>query len=172
MLLLTVPSKRTGSWGMIPKRDLRSWRPNAEMSMPSMMIFPPDGSTNRNKTWINVDFPPPVRPTTPIFSPPVMLMLIPLRTKGVSGRYLTCSSKNRANLQKHRYHSYKYDKNTLHVNYLHVFQLDISWHWPARRRDDILFPPFCFGWYHSELFYPLNWNHLIFHKATYVYSEI
>ena len=90
MLLLTVPSKRIGSWGMIPNRDLRSWRPIVEMSMPSMIILPPEGSTSLKKTWIRVDFPLPVRPTTPIFSPPRKLRVTPLRTRGVFGRYLTC----------------------------------------------------------------------------------
>ncbi|MFS7901704.1 hypothetical protein Hanom_Chr01g00002741 [Helianthus anomalus] len=75
---------------MIPNRDLRSCNPRVEMLMPSMVILPPDGSTNLNRTWIRVDFPPPVLPTTPIFSPPLMLRVIPLITKGVFGRYLTC----------------------------------------------------------------------------------
>lgn len=92
MLLRTVPSKRTGSWGIIPKRDLRSWRPNLQMSTPSMIIFPPEGSTTLKKAWINVDLPLPVRPTTPIFSPPLMLSVMPFRTKGVFGRYLTCKT--------------------------------------------------------------------------------
>ena len=39
-LYLTVPLKRVGSWGIIPKRDLRSWSPIVEMSMPSTIIFP------------------------------------------------------------------------------------------------------------------------------------
>ena len=92
-LLLTVPSKRTGSWGMIPNRDLRSWSPNMQMSRPSIIILPPEGSTSLKKTWIKVDFPLPVRPTTPIFSPPWMLRVMPLITRGVFGRYLTCTPK-------------------------------------------------------------------------------
>lgn len=89
-LLLTVPSNRTGSWGIIPKRERRSWSPRVQMSMPSMIICPPVGSTSLKKTWMRVDLPLPVRPTTPIFSPPWMLRVIPLSTKGVFGRYLTC----------------------------------------------------------------------------------
>lgn len=85
MLLLTVPSKRTGSCGMIPNLDLRSCSPRVLISIPSMIIFPPDGSTSLNKTWINVDFPLPVRPTTPTFSPPLMSRVIPLSTSGVFG---------------------------------------------------------------------------------------
>lgn len=60
------------------------------MSMLSMIILPPEGSTSLKKTWIKVDFPLPVLPTTPIFSPPLMLNVMPFRTKGVLGRYLTC----------------------------------------------------------------------------------
>ena len=93
ILLLTVPSKRTGSWGIIPSRDLRSWSPNVEMSIPSITIFPAEGSTSLNNTWTRVDFPLPVRPTTPIFSPPWILNVRPLRTRGVFGRYRTCSSR-------------------------------------------------------------------------------
>lgn len=76
---------------MIPNRDLRSWRPSMQISIPSIIIFPPEGSTSLKNTWIRVDFPLPVRPTTPIFSPPWMLRVMPLRTRGVLGRYLTCS---------------------------------------------------------------------------------
>lgn len=91
ILLRTVPWKRIGSWGMIPNQDLRSWRPSMQTSIPSIIIFPPEGSTSLKNTWIRVDFPLPVRPTTPIFSPPWMLRVMPLRTRGELGRYLTCS---------------------------------------------------------------------------------
>lgn len=43
------------------------------MSIPSMIISPPRGSTNLKNTCRRVDLPLPVRPTTPIFSPPWML---------------------------------------------------------------------------------------------------
>lgn len=92
MLLRTVPWKRTGSWGIIPNRDLRSWRPTVQMLIPSTVIFPAEGSINLNNTWMRVDFPLPVRPTTPIFSPPSMVRETPFRTRGVFGRYRTCSS--------------------------------------------------------------------------------
>ncbi|KAF4366644.1 hypothetical protein G4B88_010719 [Cannabis sativa] len=49
--------------------------------MSSMIILPPEGSTSLKNTCINVDLPLPVRPTTPTFSPPLMLRVIPLRTK-------------------------------------------------------------------------------------------
>lgn len=92
MLLLTDPSKRTGSWGMIPNRDRRSCSPSMQISILSMIIFPAVGSTSLKKTWIKVDFPLPVRPTTPIFSPPLMLRVMPLSTRGVVGRYRTWRS--------------------------------------------------------------------------------
>uniref|UniRef100_A0A7C8ZKD3 Uncharacterized protein n=1 Tax=Opuntia streptacantha TaxID=393608 RepID=A0A7C8ZKD3_OPUST len=41
---------------------------------------------------MRVDFPLPVRPTTPTFSPPFMLTVMPLSTRGVLGLYLTCKS--------------------------------------------------------------------------------
>lgn len=45
-----------------------------------------DGSTLGNKACINDELPLPVLPTTPIFSPPLMLAVMPLRTNGVFGR--------------------------------------------------------------------------------------
>lgn len=92
MLLLMVPSKRTGSWGMIPNRDLRSWSPKVQMSTPSMIILPSEGSTILNSAWISVDFPLPVLPTTPIFSPPCMLIVMPFNTRGVLCLYLNWKS--------------------------------------------------------------------------------
>ena len=89
-LNLTVPLKRVGSWGIIPKRDLRSWSPIEHISMWSTTIFPPTGSTKRNKAPINVVFPLPVLPTIPILSPPSNVQLIPRRTRGAPGLYLTC----------------------------------------------------------------------------------
>ena len=64
------------------------------MSIPSTIIFPSAGSTSLNNAWTKVDLPLPVLPTTPIFSPPLMLILIPFRIKGVLGRYLTWNNKN------------------------------------------------------------------------------
>ena len=93
MLLRMVPSKRTGSWGMMPNRDLRSWSPKVQMSTPSIIIFPSEGSTILNNAWISVDFPLPVRPTTPIFSPPCMLIVMPFNTRGVLCLYLNCRSR-------------------------------------------------------------------------------
>lgn len=90
MLLLTVPWNRIGSWGMIPKRDLRSWSPSLQMSTPSIMMVPAEGSTSLKKTCIRVDFPLPVRPTMPILSPPLILREIPFRTSGVLNLYRTC----------------------------------------------------------------------------------
>ena len=85
--VLIVPSKRTGSWGIIPNRFLKSWRPIVEISTLSIHIWPLAGSTSRNNARISVDFPLPVRPTTPTFSPPSMVKFTPFKTKGVVGRY-------------------------------------------------------------------------------------
>ena len=62
------------------------------MSMPSTTIFPPAGSTRRNKALVRVVFPLPVRPTIPILCPPRNVQLMPRRTNGASGRYLICSN--------------------------------------------------------------------------------
>lgn len=178
-LLLTVPSKRTGSWGIIPNRDRRSWSPSAQISMPSIIIFPADGSTSLNKTWINVDFPLPVRPTTPIFSPPWMLRVMPLSTKGVFGRYLTCSSKFKAS-SKNNISSVtafqianKSSSWSLIVSmklYLEVCEVDIAMARPIQRKNKIFILPCCFWLDISKLLDPFNRNHSIFHKTTHVYS--
>ena len=76
----------------MPNRDLRSWSPKVQMSTPSIIIFPSEGSTILNNAWISVDFPLPVRPTTPIFSPPCMLIVMPFNTRGVLCLYLNCRS--------------------------------------------------------------------------------
>lgn len=81
-LFLMVPSNKVGSWGMILRRLRRSWRPIFEISMLSIMILPPSGSVNRNKAWIKVDLPLPVRPTIPIFFPPGNLQVTSWRTTG------------------------------------------------------------------------------------------
>lgn len=77
---------------MIPNRDLRSWSPKVQMSTLSMIIVPSEGSTILNNAWISVDFPLPVLPTTPIFSPPCMLIVMPFNTRGVLCLYLNCRS--------------------------------------------------------------------------------
>ena len=85
---LTVPWKRVGSWGIILSLDRKSCNPISDISTPSMIIRPADGSTIRNKAWMRVDFPLPVRPTTPTFLSPGNVQLIPLRTIGMSWLYL------------------------------------------------------------------------------------
>lgn len=68
---------------------LKSFNPKEHMSSPSMSILPFSGSTRRNKALINVVFPLPVLPTTPTLVPSLNVRVIPLRTNGVFGRYLT-----------------------------------------------------------------------------------
>jgi hypothetical protein len=86
-LYLMVPWKSVGSCGMIPKRERRSCKPIVVMSIESIIIFPPVGSTRRNSAPIKVVFPLPVRPTIPILSPPWKLQVIPCNTRGA---YLVC----------------------------------------------------------------------------------
>lgn len=86
----TLPLKRVGSWGIIPKRDLRSWSPIKHISTSSTVIFPSAGSTRRKSAPIKVVFPLPVLPTIPTLSPPSNVQLIPWRISGASGLYLIC----------------------------------------------------------------------------------
>jgi hypothetical protein len=64
----TVPEKRTGSWGMIARRERRECRFICEMSRPSMCMDPCLASKNLNSASVKEDLPAPVRPTMPIRS--------------------------------------------------------------------------------------------------------
>lgn len=85
-----MPSKRVGSWGIIPNLERKSLNPKVTMSTPSITMRPPEGSTSRNKAWMRVDLPLPVLPTTPTFSPPEIVNVMPFNTIGVVGRYRNC----------------------------------------------------------------------------------
>jgi len=68
------------------RRDRKSWRPILEMSRPSMVIEPAESSTRRKSVDIILDLPAPVRPTTPIRSPPFTCIVRPESTSGRLGR--------------------------------------------------------------------------------------
>lgn len=91
-LVRIVPSKRVGSWGIIDSRVRKSFNPISLISTPSIKIRPPDASTNRKSARTNVLFPLPVRPTTPTLVPPSMIRVMPFKTSGVLGRYLSCNT--------------------------------------------------------------------------------
>jgi len=54
--------------GTKARRLRRSARPIVATSMPSITMRPPEGSTMRYNAIINVLFPHPVRPATPIYA--------------------------------------------------------------------------------------------------------
>lgn len=54
---LTLPMKRTGSWGMMDILDLKSKRPRTDMSTSSIVIDPLSASTRRNRATLKDDFP-------------------------------------------------------------------------------------------------------------------
>jgi hypothetical protein len=87
MLNLRVPENKTGSCGMMVSFDRSDPSPIFAMSMPSMTIDPPTDSRIRNRARVSDDFPAPVRPTIPIFSPATMLKETPLRTSSRPSRY-------------------------------------------------------------------------------------
>ncbi len=84
-LLRTVPENRTGSWGMIARRDRKALSFIFETSRPSMWMLPCRASRNRNSARVNELLPAPVLPTTPILSLGATLKVTPLRTGGRSG---------------------------------------------------------------------------------------
>ena len=67
--------------------SLSSSRGIFAISIPSIKILPLKISTIRLKAKLIVLFPAPVLPTTPIFSPALVLNVKPLKTVSVSGRY-------------------------------------------------------------------------------------
>jgi hypothetical protein len=83
-----VPSKRAASWGIIARRRRRSSSPIVEVLSPSMIMLPLVGSIIRNKASVRLDFPAPVRPTTPIFSCGLIERLMSLSTRSSPSRYL------------------------------------------------------------------------------------
>ncbi|KAH3666043.1 hypothetical protein OGAPHI_004232 [Ogataea philodendri] len=83
-----VPVNNVGSWGIIDNPFLSVLRPSLEMSRPSMVMLPLSRSTNLKKLVMIVDFPAPVRPTTPTFSPELTWKETPSMTLGRSGAYL------------------------------------------------------------------------------------
>ena len=91
---LSVPANSTGSWRIMVIFERRSSKLNFEMSFPSRIIWPDQASSILSKHIMIVDFPDPVRPTTPIFYPPVKVTLRPLKTKSKLGRYLHLKSMN------------------------------------------------------------------------------
>ena len=89
-----VPRKSVGSWGMMASLDRRSSNPTVAMFTPSMWMDPPESSTSRNKADMMLDLPAPVRPTTPIRSPPCTFKSMPCRTSGRPARYRICTCSN------------------------------------------------------------------------------
>lgn len=105
-LLRIVPVKSVGSCATIVRLDRKSRMPSLEMSMPSISMLPESNSTKRKKARAlrgrvkrqfrphssplalnshRVDFPLPVRPQTPTFSPGLMSKLTLCSTGGSSG---------------------------------------------------------------------------------------
>ena len=80
----TEAEKMTGSCGMMPRRARSTLSGTVRASTPSMKMVPPASSWMRNSAIISELLPLPVRPATPIFSPPLTLKLRPLSTSGPS----------------------------------------------------------------------------------------
>ncbi len=68
--------------------DLRSFSGISTIVFPSIRIAPVLGYTNLRIDEVIVDFPAPVRPTTPIFSPALIVKVSFFRTEGSPGLYL------------------------------------------------------------------------------------
>ena len=68
--------------------DLKSFNPISEVFTPSISICPVSASTILSSARIIDDFPAPVLPTMPIFSPSFIYILRFFRTKGNPDRYL------------------------------------------------------------------------------------
>ena len=73
-------------------RVRRVCRPMVAMSTPSTKMRPDSASSNRNNVWTTVDFPLPVRPTTPTRLEGGMEKLTDLSANGSVDRYRTDKS--------------------------------------------------------------------------------
>lgn len=89
-----VPEKSTGSCMTMLKRRRSSFRGTDAMLIPSIRIRPPLSSAARNRLDARLLLPLPVRPTTPIFSPGLIVKLTPFSTVGSSGAYRSTTSSN------------------------------------------------------------------------------
>mmetsp|Transcript_40578 Transcript_40578/g.100772 ORF Transcript_40578/g.100772 Transcript_40578/m.100772 type:complete len:216 (-) Transcript_40578:1497-2144(-) len=90
-----VPLKRTGSCGIIARRERSASRDIVEMSIPSIVIAPSLSSHKRKSATKMDDLPAPVRPTMPSFSPPAMSSSSPLSTGARSTRYAITTPRKR-----------------------------------------------------------------------------
>lgn len=86
-LLLTLPLKSVGFWGMMLSFILRSLSPMLQISRSSMSIRRLYGSIRQNSAIKSVVFSLPVLPTTPILFPSENVQVIPRRTVGAFGPY-------------------------------------------------------------------------------------
>ena len=68
--------------------DLRSFSGISTIVLPSIRMAPVLGYTSLKIEEVIVDFPAPVRPTTPIFSPGFIVKVSFLSTDGSPGLYL------------------------------------------------------------------------------------
>mmetsp|Transcript_154408 Transcript_154408/g.296443 ORF Transcript_154408/g.296443 Transcript_154408/m.296443 type:complete len:312 (+) Transcript_154408:366-1301(+) len=89
-----LPLKSIGSCGTTAMARRILSRPSVAMSTESSKIRPADGSSNRKTHKINDDFPLPVLPTTPHFSPPESCAVTFSSTRSSSGRYRTLKPSN------------------------------------------------------------------------------
>ena len=83
-----VPVKRVGSWGITVIFSLTFCKSTLRISTPSISIDPDSNSTILLRLKQIVDFPAPVRPTTPTFVPGLTLKLKSFKTTSVVGLYL------------------------------------------------------------------------------------
>jgi len=89
-----VALMRVGSWSIMVTDCLNPFRGSSSIDCPSIKILPADISVTPKRVLIIVVFPAPVLPTIPIFSPLLILQVIPLMTSGRSFLYLTFTLSN------------------------------------------------------------------------------
>ena len=82
-----VPSNKNGSCGTIDKLLLNFFKGISQIFSPSISIFPSKASITLNNDKVRLDFPLPVLPIIPIFSPGLISKLIFLSAKSQSSLY-------------------------------------------------------------------------------------
>ena len=86
--LYNIYLNRNGCCGIMTKWRLNSSKSNSLMLTLSMWISPLSISVKRNKHWNKLDFPDPVLPTNPNFSPPLVWNDTPFKALDKWGWYL------------------------------------------------------------------------------------
>ncbi len=134
---LTVPMKRTGSWGMTDSLLLKSSRPMRAMSTPSMMIDPRLSSASLKSATPSEDFPEETTHLCHNLFPPPAVQTNTNNIRQTDRRTWTRSANYPYGLLwKHTKGQILQDqRKVIPVSHFHILEGDPSFFWPAGSRS-------------------------------------